>query len=934
MREPHGRFFQPNIKGIACGQKTQPAQIQVANGILDRLSGHAGLVTAAYDLAGSQLLYAYDADNNLIFKAALSYQYDALNRITYIPLTSSPGTTGGTNNFYDPDGNITKVVDATGKTTNYTYDDQRRLVSDGSTTYGYNLAGWVTSVIDAVGNTTAYAYNLDGLVTATTNPKGYASTYSYDHAGPITSSVDFDGRTTNYTYNQAGWVTTEVWVGGSHTATYAYDLDGELTAASDAAANYAFSYNDDGQLTQMQVSYPGVSGMGTTTLNYGYDGFGNRTSLSDSKGASITYSYDANFNFAGLAYTEGSKHANVTLGYNSTFADGGAADGLTAVTMSAGALTDSITATYSYSVEYSYLLSGYETDMDIDYSDSQSGALTGFDYYINEGGQLIQYEGPTGTSFTDSTLLYGYDASSQLTSVTDVGASSTVSYSYDANGNRNASGYTTPSNSGNEMTTDPAGDTLTYDHNGNLATKSYTTSGDSYVWTYTWDFRNRLTEVVETKNGSTVLTEDMTYDVFNNLIGESASGTSAVTVDHWTVYDGKNSYMDFDSSGNLTTHYLANPNATNEFYGRVAASGSNPVNWFITDLTGSVREIIAQDGTILDKINYDSFGKITYESSPTNGGRLKFQGGEYNADLKLNHFGDRWQDPVNGRWISQDPSGFGGQDANLYRFVGNNAISNVDASGDWAWLTFISSGLCAGFVIGQTQQTQTVPRAQLPPNATNLIFGLYYSPNGIHYYNENQSFSVFNGLLSGTSTSLITLPSPRNAALQANTSASIAGINITSNVDLNIANGVTNFNGDAEITIPGAFGVPGTVTGHYDTATGNGSAGFTSDLGNGNHFNAGWNQTGGRGDGYVGGTGTFLGIDYSGQLQFGNHQHLIPSAQISIPGNQIPLIGSLLPENSRVGIGIGPGGPTDPNNLNLGSHGIGGISITLPTGRR
>lgn len=44
-------------------------------------------------------------------------------------------------------------------------------------------------------------------------------------------------------------------------------------------------------------------------------------------------------------------------------------------------------------------------------------------------------------------------------------------------------------------------------------------------------------------------------------------------------------------------------------------------------------------------------------------------------------FGNRWMDPTIGRWISEDPIGFDGEDENLHRYVGNNPISRVDPNG-------------------------------------------------------------------------------------------------------------------------------------------------------------------------------------------------------------------------------------------------------------
>ena len=197
--------------------------------------------------------------------------------------------------------------------------------------------------------------------------------------------------------------------------------------------------------------------------------------------------------------------------------------------------------------------------------------------------QVSTSDGPDGS------LNYQYDGAGQLTGVTNPLTSVNNSYSFDANGNPNGSGQNTTT--GNELTSDGSV-SYTYDHNGNLSTKSYTDSGTSYVWTYHWDFRNRLTQAVETESNATTgattaLSEQMTYDVLGNLIGESVNGTPQF----WTVYDGSNPYMELNGSGSLSMHYLANPQGADQLYGRVAASGADPVNWYLTDRQGSVARL-------------------------------------------------------------------------------------------------------------------------------------------------------------------------------------------------------------------------------------------------------------------------------------------------------------------------------------------------------
>ena len=49
----------------------------------------------------------------------------------------------------------------------------------------------------------------------------------------------------------------------------------------------------------------------------------------------------------------------------------------------------------------------------------------------------------------------------------------------------------------------------------------------------------------------------------------------------------------------------------------------------------------------------------------------------------FNYMRARYYDPSVGRFVSEDPLGFGGGDVNLMSYVGNQPINRVDPSGLW-----------------------------------------------------------------------------------------------------------------------------------------------------------------------------------------------------------------------------------------------------------
>ena len=272
-------------------------------------------------------------------------------------------------------------------------------------------------------------------------------------------------------------------------------------------------------------------------------------------------------------------------------------------------------------------------------------------------------------------MTYGYTNNNQLTSVSHTnGSFSSESFSYDANGNQTGTGYTTTS--GNEQTASP-GYSYTYDANGNMITMTQTSTGN--VWTYGYDFRNRLTSAVEkTSGGTTLESVTYTYDALDNRIGMDENGTQT-----WTIYDGSKPIMDFTSSGSLTMRYLNGPTGDLVDTCWVARSAGGTVAWYLPDRLGTIRDLINNSGSIIDHVDYSAFGTVLGESSPTNGDRMTgFEELVRDAVTGLNIAVERAENPRTVRWNTPDPIGFRAGDTNLYRYELNEPTDYDDPIGD------------------------------------------------------------------------------------------------------------------------------------------------------------------------------------------------------------------------------------------------------------
>lgn len=614
-----------------------------------------------------------------------TYEYDSLGRETSVtgpdPDGSGPETASTTQYQYDAVGNLLSVTDSLGFVTSYSYDNLNRQISetqpdpDGSasltspqTYYTYDAAGNLLSRTDPDGNTTTYTYDAVNRVQSETDANSHTTAYTYDSNANLTSITDRNGKVREFTYDALNRKIREQWRDEAEgpvveTINYTYDTLGRLTAAGDSESSYSYSYDELGRL--ISESNAGTVDLPTVVLNRTYNAAGQLSSVS------ATVNNVADFV---------NEYEYDNLGRVTSLAQSGVTGGSSV----SGKL-----------VEFSYNALGQVTTIDrySDLTETQLVAHTSYGMddahrvtsisHIN-GSTIIAAYGLTYDSNSritqitspDGTVNYSYDNNGQLTSADDAGANPDYSYSYDSNGNRTNSGYSTDTN--NELSTDGTY-SYQYDAEGNRSQRTTIATGD--VVLYTWDARNRLTDLTyKDSSGTTTSHTHYVYDVFDRRIGKyiDSNGDGNADAQEHYVYDIDNISLIYDGQGNLVEREFQGPGIDNTF---ATENNSGVQSWYLGDQIGSVRDVVDKTGTVLDHIQYDPYGQVVSQSNSTNAPRYFFANRELDSESGLYYNRARYFDSNIGQFIGQDPLGFGGEDSNLYRYGSNNPLSHVDPTG-------------------------------------------------------------------------------------------------------------------------------------------------------------------------------------------------------------------------------------------------------------
>jgi len=600
--------------------------------------GAGNTTTYGYDLAGRQTsVTAPDGTSQHVAydeagRAVRSYQDDAAGN------TLRSASAG-----YDAVGLVTSLTDAMGNTTSYTHNAIGQLVMEAqpvsatssiTTSFGYDAAGNETRYTSGNGNAALSTYNSWNLPESTIVPSTAAHpaladrtfTTSYNADGQVAQQAAPGGVTVTDGYDSLGDLTSQAGTGADAPTTarsFGYDAVGDVTSASAPGGTDTFSYDDRGLL----LSASGPSG----SSSFSYNATGQMASRTDASGSS-SYGYDADGRLSTLA--DGATGTQLGYGYNSD-------SELTSVGYGSGG------ATQSFRYDSLHELTGDTLTS----SSGQSEASISYGYNLNGDETSKTTTGVAGSSSNT----YTYDQANRLTSWNN--GSATVSYGYDADGNRTQAGSQTFSYDARDELTSGGGVSYSYTARGTLASTTSSTG-----------------------------TTSSTSDAFNQVITD---GTQTYSYDAaGRMVTGKGSTLAYSGQGNDVASdgsYTYSRGPSGALVG--IALGTSSVLALTDQHQDIVGDFTATGSALTGSTSYGPLGNVTATSGAA--GNLGYQSGWTDTSTGKVNMASRWYNPATGQFTSRDAASNSpvpaSVTANTFAYGDDNPLTALDPAGTCPW---------------------------------------------------------------------------------------------------------------------------------------------------------------------------------------------------------------------------------------------------------
>jgi len=483
------------------------------------------LLTKMSDGLGNSVNYAYDVMGNVTnidvkdpadtLHATQQQVFDGLNRLT----SQIDGLSQTTVFGYDALGNQVSVKTPLLKETKQVYDALNRLsettdAKAGKTTYSYDAANNLTLVKAPNNAQTTYSYDGFGNLLSQTSPDTGTTSFTYDVAGNQLSKADAKSTAINYGYDALNRLTSIDYPTDALDVTLIYDTGtngkGRLSQVADGSGSTAYTYNALGQISSKTSIISGKR----FTVNYGYNGSGQLTQITQPSGRVVNLTRDAHGQITGISELNGGVTQNLIT--SASYVPFGTAKSLT--------LGNGKTTTKTHN------LNGQLASIDV--SGIYQSSLT-YNSDSNITGLANTVTPTTNQNFT-------YDELDRVTEAT--GAYGTLGYSYDSASNRitktdNAQANSLTYNTESNQLASP----YLHDANGNRTKDSKRT--------YSYGDNNRLSEIINNENGVKT-----TY-LYNGL-GQRVK-KSNVFGDVYFIYDEQGLLIaEADNTGNITKEYV------------------------------------------------------------------------------------------------------------------------------------------------------------------------------------------------------------------------------------------------------------------------------------------------------------------------------------------------------------------------------------------
>lgn len=233
--------------------------------------------------------------------------------------------------------------------------------------------------------------------------------------------------------------------------------------------------------------------------------------------------------------------------------------------------------------------------------------------------------------------------------------------------------------------------TYTYDANGNRVSKEeikFDNDGqETAVTYYGYDYENRLTSLEYL--GDDIDDED---NILNASFAYDGNGIRTKAVEGGNVtryyYDGLNVLFEKDAVGLTQKSYTRGLGFPGGIGGLISMKRyemeddglEEKMSYYHCDALGSVRGLSNQDGKLSAEFDYDAFGNEFKHKGDAKKNAYRFSSKEFEDHAGLYYFGARYYDPEIGRWLTQDPLGFI-DGPNKYLYVANNPLNFIDPYG-------------------------------------------------------------------------------------------------------------------------------------------------------------------------------------------------------------------------------------------------------------